>query len=48
MTRFNIRRRTANDDLSPEEVEQLVSELAEQRIDEERDRRAEELYKEVP
>ena len=46
MTIFNIRRRTATDDLSPEEIENLISENAEQRNDEARDRAAEKHFEE--
>ena len=46
MTEFNIRRRLAEDGQSPEEIEELLGEIAEQRSDEERDRRAEEIYQE--
>lgn len=44
MTEFNIRRRLAEDGQSPEEIEELLSELANQYNDDDRDRRAEEIH----
>ena len=46
MTEFNIRRRLAEDGQSPEEIEELISEIANQRNDDDRDRDVEEFYKE--
>lgn len=46
MTEFNIRRRLAEDGKSPDEIEELFDEIAEQRNDERRDQDAEEHYKE--
>ena len=48
MTDFNIRRRLASDGQTDQEIDDLLSERAEQRFDEERDSHAEELYKEQP
>lgn len=48
MTDFSIRRRLAEDGQSPEEIEALLSELAEQRNDQDRDDRAEQHYQEQP
>ena len=46
MTESNIRRRLAENGNSPDEIEEALDEIAEQRNDEQRDRDAEELYKE--
>jgi len=46
MTEFNIRRRKAEDGQSPDEIEDAIREIAEQRFDERRDREAEDLYRE--
>ena len=44
----NIRKRIANDDLSPAQAAELEAELAERQRDDERDRLAEDTYKEAP
>ena len=46
MTDFNIRRRVANDDMTLEEANELLAELADHKRDQQRDRDAEEHYEE--
>ena len=46
MTESDIRRRLTNNDMTSDEVEDVIAELADRHNSEERDRRAEELYKE--
>ena len=48
MTDFNIRRRLIDEGQSDTEIEELLGEVAEQRIDEYRDQQAEDHYKEAP
>lgn len=47
MNDHTIRRRIAADGPTAQELDDMASERAEQRFEEERDRHAEELYKEV-
>lgn len=44
MTDFNIRRRVAKDDMTREEVNELLAEMADHKRDEQRDRDAEEHF----
>lgn len=46
MNHFSIRRRVAADGPTAQELDDMANERAEQRFEEERDRHAEELYKE--
>lgn len=48
MNDFNIRRRLASDDMSTDDVEAALEDLAGQRNDDARDRAAEDHYKEQP
>jgi hypothetical protein len=45
MNEFNIRRRLASDGIPDDEIEDLLSDMAEQRNDEERDRQVEEHFR---
>ena len=46
MNDFTIRRRVANDDMTHEEVNELLTELADHKRDEQRDRDAEKHFEE--
>ena len=48
MTNFNLRRRLADEGYSAEEIDEALSEEAERRNDDRRDRDLEESYKEKP